>query len=224
MRVFSPQLQLETLFLLNAAGRIVSTREPNPSPGPQFMLVRDHSACAWAVHSSLSPSSAAEFDRFAGEERPTGDVQREPAHASRYRALVDGMVEFGPAFTFPGVLPTPAGIVPVTRLSHLEHHFRGWTRDELPERAPILALERDGHAVSVCFSARSGAVAAEAGVETAPSYRGRGLAGLVVAAWAQAILASGRLAIYSTSWSNAPSLAVARKLGLTACASDWSLQ
>jgi len=211
------------MFVLNDAGRIVSTREPNPSPGPQFMLIRDQSACAWAVHANVSAPSAAELDRLAGEEPLMGDVQREPVHATLYRALVDGQVDFGPAFTFPSVLPTPADILPIATLAQLEHHFRGWTADELPERAPILALEQEGHAASVCFSARRSAVAAEAGVETAQRFRGRGLAGLVTAAWAQAIRASGRLAIYSTSWSNAPSLAVARKMGLTMCANDWSL-
>ena len=67
------------------------------------------------------------------------------------------------------------------------------------------------------------AAAAEAGVETAARFRGRGLAPQVTAAWALAIRASNRLPLYSTSWSNEPSLAVARKLGLKPCASDWSL-
>jgi hypothetical protein len=209
--------------VLNDPGRIVSTREPNPSPGPQFMLIRDQSACAWAVHANVSAPSAAELDRLAREEPPTGDAQREPVHATLYRTLVDGQVDFGPAFTFPSVRPTPVEILPISTLAQFEHHFRGWTADELPERAPILALEQEGQAASVCFSARRSAAAAEAGVETAQRFRGRGLAGLVTAAWARAIHGSGRLAIYSTSWSNAPSLSVARKLGLTMCASDWSL-
>lgn len=199
---FTPRLQLETLFVLNDAGRIVSTREPNPGPGPRFMLIRDRFACAWAVHADVSPSSAAELDRLASEEPPTDQVRHEPVHATRYRGLVEGQVDFGSAFTFPGVLPMPVDIVPIATLAQLQHQFREWTADELPERP---------------------AVAAEAGVETAPRFRGRGLAGLVTAAWAQAIHASGRLAIYSTSWSNPASLAVARKLGLTVCASDWSL-
>ena len=220
---FTPRLQLETLFVLNDAGRIVSTREPNPGPGPRFMLIRDRFACAWAVHADVSPSSAAELDRLASEEPPTDEVRHEPVHATHYRGLIEGQVDFGPAFTFPGVLPMPVDIVPIATLAQLQHQFRGWTADELPERAPILALEQEGYPASVCFSARRSAVAAEAGVETAPRFRGRGLAGLVTAAWAQAIHASGRLAIYSTSWSNPASLAVARKLGLTVCASDWSL-
>src|SRR6185436_13781001 len=85
------------------------------------------------------------------------------------------------------------------------------------------AVVEHGQAVSVCFCARRSDVAAEAGLETAAAFRGRGLAARVTAAWALAIRASGRLPIYSTSWSNHASLAVARKLGLAACASDWSL-
>ncbi len=60
-------------------------------------------------------------------------------------------------------------------------------------------------------------------METAADYRGRGYAATVTAAWALAIRASGRIPLYSTSWDNTASLAVARKLGLIAYASDWSL-
>jgi len=35
--------------------------------------------------------------------------------------------------------------------------------------------------------------------------------------------ASGRSPLYSTSWTNTASLAVADKLGLVAYASDWSI-
>jgi predicted GNAT family acetyltransferase len=63
----------------------------------------------------------------------------------------------------------------------------------------------------------------EAELETAAAYHGRGHAVRVAAAWAMAIRASGRTPLYSTSWTNTASLAVARKLGLVAYASDWSL-
>jgi predicted GNAT family acetyltransferase len=66
-------------------------------------------------------------------------------------------------------------------------------------------------------------MAAEAGVETDAAFRGLGFAARVTAAWALAIRASGRIPLYSTSWSNTASLAVARKLGLTQYATDWSL-
>ena len=106
----------------------------------------------------------------------------------------------------------------------LGHHFAGWTKDEIPYRTPIAAVIEDRHAVSVCFCARRTDVTAEAGVETAHEYRGRGLAPRATAAWALAIRASGRVPLYSTSWTNHASLAVARKLGLVPYASTWSIK
>ena len=223
MAGFTPQLQLETLFVLNDAGRVVSTREPNPSPGPQFVLIRDGSRCAWAIHDDVSPELAAQLDALARCEPAAGDARSEPVYTSRYRTLVPGELKFGPTFTFPVGVNAANAVLPVTELAQLTTHFRGWTADELPARSPVLAIAEAGSPVSICFCARRSGLAAEAGVETAPAFRGRGFAGLVTAAWANAILASGRLPIYSTSWSNGPSLAVARKLGLTTRASVWSL-
>jgi len=60
-------------------------------------------------------------------------------------------------------------------------------------------------------------------VETVLAYRGRGYANTVVAAWARDILATGRMPLYSTSWQNLASQAVARKLGLIQYGTDVSL-
>jgi hypothetical protein len=119
--------------------------------------------------------------------------------------------------------PPLRDIVIVDRVEPLTRHFRGWVPEELAERAPIVAVMEDGDAVSVCFCARRSVRAAEAGLETAAAFRGRGLGPRVTAAWAFEIRASGLLPLYSTSWSNSSSLAVARKLGLEPCASHWSV-
>jgi hypothetical protein len=87
----------------------------------------------------------------------------------------------------------------------------------------VVAVVEDGYPVSICFSARKSGVAAEAGLETAEAFRGRGFGPRVAAAWALSIRAAGRVPLYSTSWANDASLAVARKLGLLAYASHWSL-
>ena len=68
--------------------------------------------------------------------------------------------------------------------------------------------------MSLGFSARLSERVAEAGVNTLEAYRGRGYAPTVVAAWAHAIRATGRIPLYSTSWDNHASRTVARKLGL----------
>ncbi len=220
---FTPQLQLETLFVLDDEGRIVSTRDPSAAAGPAFSLIRDRSACAWAVHRDVPADVARDLVALARTEPPAGELTDPPTHASTYIALLRGRVEAGPVFAFPPTIPAARGVVAITEFSQLERHFRGWTPDELPERSPILGIVEEGYAVSVCFCARRSPVAAEAGLETAANFRGRGFGARVAAAWARAVSDSGRLPLYSTSWSNAPSLAVARKLELSACASDWNL-
>jgi predicted GNAT family acetyltransferase len=84
-------------------------------------------------------------------------------------------------------------------------------------------MVKDGQAVSVCFSARLTAEAAEAGLHTAPSARGRGYATAVTAGWALAIRKRGAIPLYSTAWDNLASQAVARRLGLTLYGADWHL-
>jgi hypothetical protein len=151
-------------------------------------------------------------------------------HADRYVALVHGgmwpgaSASGGPAFTFPVEIAQPTQLVLVEDEHLLERHFRGWSPGEIAAGcAPVVAVVEDGHPVSICFCARRSDAAAEAGVETAKAFRGRGLATRVTAGWALSIRASGRIPLYSTSWSNRASLAVARKLRLIAYASDWSL-
>jgi hypothetical protein len=220
---FTPQLQLETLFVFDDERRIVSTREPNPGPGPAFSLIRDGSACAWAVHVDVPTHLTDELVALARSEPPAGEFTDPPRHANAYVALLGGRIDSGPVFTFPPTISASRDVVSITDLSPLERHFRGWTAAELPERSPILGIVEDGHAVSVCFCARRSPVAAEAGLDTAAHFRDRGFGTRVASAWAQVIRDSGRLPLYSTSWSNGASLAVARKLKLSACASDWNL-
>ncbi|MXY92943.1 MAG: GNAT family N-acetyltransferase [Caldilineaceae bacterium SB0670_bin_27] len=219
----TPDLHLHTLYLLDSAGRILRTREPNPEPGPRFALIRGRTSCAWAVRADVPQGIAEELDGLAGAEPPVADFGEAPVHAELYRALVGGEVYAGPAFHFPKTVEQPDATVHVNALTLLARHFSGWTAAEIPGRSPIVAVVEDGHAVSVCFCARRSQKAAEAGLETAKAHRGRGFGPQVTAAWALAVRASGRVPLYSTSWENGASLAVARKLVLVAYASGWSL-
>jgi predicted GNAT family acetyltransferase len=86
-----------------------------------------------------------------------------------------------------------------------------------------MSIIEDGYPVSICFCARRSDVAAEAGLETAKAYRGRGYARRVTTAWALAVRDTGRIPLYSTDWTNGASLAVARSLGLNEYGSRWGL-
>jgi rhodanese-related sulfurtransferase len=220
---FTPRLQLETLFVLDDNGRIRATREPHPARGPAFSLIRDNRVCVWAVNARVPSEVTRQLIALARSEPPATALTDPPRHAEAYVTLLGGRVDSGPVFTFPMASPANDDVVTITALSELEPHFRGWTVDEIPERSPILGIPVDGHIVSVCFSARRSKLAAEAGVETAIGYRRRGFGSRVTASWARLIRESGRLPLYSTSWNNTASLALASTLGLSVCATDWSV-
>jgi hypothetical protein len=212
------------MYMMGSHGRITLTLDTSARAAPFFVLIRGESNVAWGVRNDASEQIADELDRLASEEPPLTDFQAPPLHADAYRSLVGGQIASGPAFRFPDEIQRPTDITLVDRLDLLERNFRGWLDSEIPVCSPIVAVMDRGYPVSVCFCAtKNSAPAVEAGLETAAAFRGRGLAPRVTAAWACAIRASGRIPLYSTSWSNAASLAVARKLDLMQYASDWSL-
>ena len=219
----TPEFCLRTRYVFDEDGRIVSTREPSPGRGPAFILVRGAAGCAWAIHSDVEPEIAGELKSLAREEPPIADLRKAPVHAKRYVSLVGGELGSGPAFTFPDEIAQLGETEIVDDLRQLEAHFTGWTADEIPDASPIVGVLEDGQAVSVCFCARRSSSSAEAGLETAQQFRGRGLGPRLAAAWALAMRASGRTPLYSTSWSNDASRAVARKLGLIPYAATWNL-
>jgi len=63
----------------------------------------------------------------------------------------------------------------------------------------------------------------EAGVETLPEFRGNGFAKEVTAGWARAVDALGAIPMYSTSWQNTASQAVAKKLGLICYGAEFHI-
>lgn len=208
--MITPELHLQTAFRFGIDGQIVSTREPGATHGPMFCLVRGNTSCACAVRCDTPIQIARELVRIVADEPPALDLRAPPVHAHRYRSLVDGDIETGPAFHFPPALAEPNDMAFVDDVGRLAQHFPSWTADEVAGRMPIAAIEKDASAVSVCFCARRSDYAAEAGLETAAAFRGQGFGGRVTAAWALAIRASGRTPLYGTSWHNAASLAVAR--------------
>jgi GNAT superfamily N-acetyltransferase len=126
----------------------------------------------------------------------------------------------GPAFRFPrspAEVPLPPGVV----LRECRPAMAAALAAEFPSpagafarRQPAVAAWDGDRPVSVCYAARAADVAYEAGVDTLPAYRGRRLAPAVVGAWARLVRERGAIPLYSTSWDNTSSLAVARTLGL----------
>jgi hypothetical protein len=210
----TPDELLALWIVRDARGRMVRTNEPPPNGRvPRLTMIRTATSCAWVLRADVDDVVAARVAAIAPADEP-----------ERYRELLGGAIDGGPIFAFPETLPSdPHDVVEIDSLAPLVRYLHGWNAEEIPERGPILAICDGADAISVCFCARRSATAAEAGVDTSASHRGRGHAARVTAAWATAIRASGRTPSYSTSWSNTASLAVARKLGLVQYATTLNI-
>jgi RimJ/RimL family protein N-acetyltransferase len=203
------ELQLETLLCYDGRGRMATWNDEERTRPPWLYLLRTERGNRWRLHAELPDGLVAELAALLAAEPVPRDFAAEPGCAPALREALRTHAELaseyrGPAF----VLPAMTGPGPEIEL----------------DRARLLArLHMDGQVVASCECARLAPGAAEAGVETEASSRGRGFAPRVVAAWARAVQDTGRLALYSTWWENAASLAVARKLGARCYGEDFHL-
>ena len=138
--------------------------------------------------------------------------------------------EAGPAYALPELDPAAyvpaqtAAVITAENVALLDEHF-GWLVTTLADYAPVAAVAAPGTvvAVAVCFCSRITARVCEAGVYTEANSRGHGYATEAVRIWAAAVRAAGRQPLYSTSWDNFASQAIARKLGAVQYGADYSI-
>lgn len=224
------EAQVEALYVHEENGRLLRTNEPDPLPAPRFFLGRTREGNIWRVRHDLPERLARELEGLASREPVAADLRSNPAYHEQYCALLRTdaeiqMIYAGPAYAFPAEIPLPTKVVRIGagNLVLLRRGFGG-AADGFEKRAPCMVVVEDGMAVSMCFSSRVSPRMAEAGVETLEGYRGRGYATRAVAGWARAVRERGRTPLYSTSWANAASQGVARKLGLSMYGVDYSLR
>lgn len=214
------RLHIEALFTHDADGDLVAVNAPDGAPAPQFFLGRTADGALCRFRRDVGADVRAELEAAAEHDVRAGVALESPVNASRYEGILARSAPVqrtwtGPAFCFPQELPAAVGTIRVTEgnAQLLRPLLEEWVPDARL-RQPMVALTVGGQAAAVCCSVRQTSLAHEAGVETAPSHRGRGYAGHVVTAWARAVRAMARVPLYSTSWQNEASRAVARKLAL----------
>jgi hypothetical protein len=220
------QTQLATLFRLDQRGRMLCENEPDDPPAPRLFLGQTREGNIWAVRHDLPDSLAAEIERICAAEPVAEDLEAPPRFAAALRSLLGaGSKEWhGPAFVIPEALSDVHGamLIGPGSTAELAPHF-GYLGDAYAALAPIAAALDGGVVVSACWCSRIGAHAAEAGVETLASHRGRGHGLAAVATWAHAVRARGLTPLYSTSWDNMASRSIARRLGMALYGADWSI-
>ena len=220
------------LFDLDGNGHLVAINEPEPEePAPRVFIARGRSQIRAWFGPDVSVDVRAGCESAIAELPAWDGRAPDLAVYERIRRLLAGdstgeRVTAGPAFHFGEIADLPGGVdvrlIDEASARLLERHFP-YTCAHLALRSPVVGAVVDGHVVAACYSARRRSTAAEAGVDTIEPYRGRGLGPAVVARWARAAADAGMEPLYSTSWDNAASLAVARKLRLVAYADTYAV-
>jgi hypothetical protein len=222
------RLELETLWITDADGRVICSRTPDRRPAPLLVVAAGTSGICWAVSTAVPAEVEREIADALSTTSPNMVVGWTPDSAD---PLLENLArvgpvaepEGGPSFVVPSDLH-PTGAIETRPGADRE-------RDRLVERMPeadraalsepwSVALA-DGQVAAVCETARSAPASVEAGVWTYERYRRRGYAAAVVATWATTV--RDRTAFYSTSWENVASQGVARRLGLRPLGQWWQV-
>lgn len=206
---------MRTLYCVDRLGRLVCVNDLGTPPAPRvFIGTGSDGSRVVRVGAGVGEREWRALLRCAGDSQAVRATLETTAPVKRENR--------GPAYVLPGDLRAGPRAVPVAEPEVLHPELAPWG-PELEARWPCFGVMDGGLVVSICCCARTTVEAAEAGVETATGFRGRGMAAEAVAAWAEAVIASGRVAFYSTSRENLASQAVARKLGAFEFGEDWSL-
>lgn len=225
-------IQVRALFTSNADSRLLFVNEPGGTviPAPRLFLGRTKAGNIWRFRTDLSENLCQELNALCADEPPLDlEFNEPPRHLETYIRLLESdapvqEVSSGPAYWFAEYETPSKSILAVTEKNAeiLQGGFEELI-SELPLWQPFVALIEDNRAVSVCRSVRITSEAHEAGVETLPHYRGKGFAKDVTAEWARLVRDTGAIPLYSTSWENVASQAVARKLRLKCYGTDFNV-
>ncbi|MCC6455625.1 MAG: GNAT family N-acetyltransferase [Caldilineaceae bacterium] len=227
------ELHINTLFCSDSDGRLRCVNEASDPPAPLFYMGRTLHKNLWRFRYDLPATTIEKLDELCQSEPLAVDLASPPQNEAAIKAVLDehralpAQKEYrGPAYWIPDGNPVPAHAVIISEANaELVQDTFPWilplTQDQ--EAGPVAAAIDQDRAVSVCFCSRRPLQATEAGLETLPAFRGKGHATAAVALWAEAVRRQGTMPMYSTSWDNLASQAVARKLRMVLYGGDWSI-
>ena len=223
-------VHVRALFTHDARSRLLLVNEPGgETPAPRLFLGRTRAGNLWRFRADLPETLVGELGALCADEPADIEPHSAPRHTEAYVRLLDSQAPVrkqraGPAYHFTEYPEPSRPLLAITEAN--AELLRGGFEElvaEPPAYQPFVALLEEGRAVSVCRSVRITSAAHEAGVETLPEFRGKGYAKDVVAGWARLVRSMGSIPLYSTSWENTASQALAKKLRLVAYGADFHL-
>ncbi|WP_434165936.1 GNAT family N-acetyltransferase [Bacillus thuringiensis] len=206
-------IQVEVLFVHSPVGKMKCVNEKGNPKAPRFFLGRTREGSITRYHCNVDDKTISKIEKLI----------REPSNHIEIAKIINVLNEertveniwMGPAFMLPNNLHKTTRTIQITEKNKelLRENFPNLI-EQMEWRQPYFAIVQNEKVVSICCSARSTPVAAEASVETLAEFQGNGYGTDVVTAWAISIQEEKRIPLYSTSWDNYASQAVARKLKL----------
>ena len=226
--------QLHALYRYDQRGRIVSRRDPSGAESPRFHFGRTRHGNLWRLRAGLATDLCERLSRLASREPalPSGPPPWSSAERSgAIRVCLDEQGATpkewrGPVFRLPDARESlialdrraaPAGRVEPADPRSLDEIGAAFPRiaENLAALAPIVVVREGGVIASLAYTACGDpAVVAECGVDTLEPRRQRGHGAAAVAGWLRQVRSLGGTPLYSTSWDNRSSLALAQTLGL----------
>jgi ribosomal protein S18 acetylase RimI-like enzyme len=216
-------IHVRALYTHDAKSQLLFVNEPDSKtiPAARLFLGRTRDGNVWRFRADLPDELCEQLNALCADEPPLDEeFMKLPLHLENYLRLLkphapEENVSNGLAYQFTEYETSSTNVIAVTEENAeiLQGRFEKLI-EELPTWQPFVALVKANRAVSVCRSARITPEAHEAGVETLPEFRGNGYAKDVVMEWARLVRGSCAIPLYSTSWENIASQAVARKLKL----------
>lgn len=215
------EIHARALFTHDERARLIRVNEPwGGGHAPRLFVGLTREGNLWRFRADLPTELIEELEALCAAEPACVEFDGVPRNTEAYVRLLESYApvcgtEAGPAYHFEEYFEPSRPPLSVTEAS--AELLRGGFEElveELPVCRPFVAVLEEGRAVSVCRSVRITREAHEAGVETLPDFRGKGYATDATAGWAQLVRSEGAMPLYSTSWENKASQAVAKKLRL----------
>lgn len=220
-------IEIETLWVSDAAGRLLRTREANPTPAPDLVVARSESEVVFAFGPRIPAPLSQELNTLAPSDSPglanaVGaylEAKLGPAStAESIGYLIPEGLSFRLALNIVSSSDAPTALDPPAGANWSGDEWQSLRAGKL---GPWAAVVVNGETAALCHTARLGPRGAEAGVFTTPAFRGHGLAAAATAAWACQFNEDGRHLFYSTSAENVSSQRVAARLGLREIGRMW---
>jgi hypothetical protein len=226
-------IQIQTAFVFERTGRILSTNDPDRSPAPRFALFGCASGNIYGVRADVSDGVAARLMGLAASEPPFFDRLGAPRHLDRYIELLSRTAPVSqPHLEMTYALPNDITYQHDVRLIcsdspegqelHATLATKGIPTGLAKMRFinisdfwdPWCVALQNAEVASVAFASRLSETGACLGLATSPELRGRGYAAAATAGWARMPALRSRALFYSTSQTNIASQRVIARLGL----------